>query len=136
MEKAQKLKSRVKGAMVYPVVVLGAAFTILMLLMTFVIPKFKDVLEEMIEGDLPPITKIVMAAANWIAKDFGWAILIGVPFGFVFLMRLIQQVSRRPVRSRPYKDKIARNRSVEPQNCRYSLDQNAWHPHRRRRPDS
>ena len=33
MEKSQKLKSRVKSAMVYPMVVLGAAFTILLLLM-------------------------------------------------------------------------------------------------------
>jgi type IV pilus assembly protein PilC len=91
MEKAQKLKARVKGAMVYPIVVLGAAFTILLLLMTFVIPKFKDVLQEMIEGDLPVITQIVMRIADWIAKDFGWAVLLGVPFGFVFLTRVIRR---------------------------------------------
>jgi type IV pilus assembly protein PilC len=91
MEKAQKLKARVKGAMVYPIVVLGAAFTILLLLMTFVIPKFKDVLQEMIEGDLPIITQYVLAAADWIAKDFGWAVLLGVPFGFVFLTRFIRK---------------------------------------------
>ncbi len=91
MEKAQKLKSRVKSAMVYPLVVLTAAFAILLLLMTFVIPKFEDVLKEMIEGELPGITKAVLAAAQWIAKDFGWAILLGVPFGFIFLTRLIRQ---------------------------------------------
>jgi len=91
MEKAQKLKARVKGAMVYPIVVLGAAFTILLLLMTFVIPKFKDVLQEMIEGDLPIITQYVLAAADWIAKDFGWLVLCGVPFGFVFLTRFIRR---------------------------------------------
>jgi type IV pilus assembly protein PilC len=91
MEKAQKLKARVKGAMVYPIVVLGAAFAILLLLMTFVIPKFKDVLQEMIEGDLPIITQYVLAIADWIAKDFGWAVLLGVPFGFVFLTRFIRR---------------------------------------------
>jgi len=91
MEKAQKLKARVKSAMVYPVVVLTVAFLILLGLMTFVIPKFKDVLTEMIEGDLPVITKTVLAIATWIAKDFGWAVLLAVPFGFIFITRLIRQ---------------------------------------------
>jgi len=91
MEKAQKLKARVKGAMIYPVVVLGAAFAILLLLMTFVIPRFEGVLRDMIEGDLPKLTQIVLGIAAWIAKDFGWAVLLGVPFGFVFLTRLIRQ---------------------------------------------
>ncbi len=91
MEKSQKLKARVKGAMIYPIVVLGAAFAILMLLMIFVIPRFEGVLREMIEGDLPALTRYVLGVAAWIAKKFGWAVLLGVPFGFVFLTRLIKQ---------------------------------------------
>jgi len=91
MEKAQKLKSRVKGAMIYPIVVLSVAFAILLGLMTFVIPKFEEVLKEMVGGDLPPVTQIVLATAHWIAADFGWAILLGVPFGFIFLTRLIRR---------------------------------------------
>jgi type IV pilus assembly protein PilC len=91
MEKAQKLKSRVKGAMIYPIVVLSVAFAILLGLMTFVIPKFEEVLKEMVGGDLPPVTRIVLATAHWIAADFGWAILLGVPFGFIFLTRLIRR---------------------------------------------
>ena len=91
MEKAQKLKSRVKGAMVYPIVVLGAAFAILLLLMTFVIPRFETVLKEMIEGDLPKITQIVLGIARWISVQYGWAVLIAVPFVIMFLLRFIRQ---------------------------------------------
>jgi type IV pilus assembly protein PilC len=91
MEKAQKLKARVRGAMIYPAVVLSAAFAILLMLMTFVIPRFESVLKEMIEGELPPVTKIVLNIARWIATQYGWAILIGVPFVSIFLMRLIRQ---------------------------------------------
>ena len=47
LEKAQKLKSRVKSATIYPAVVLVAAFTILLLLMKYVIPNFIKVLDEM-----------------------------------------------------------------------------------------
>lgn len=91
MEKAQKLKARVKGAMIYPLVVLGAAFAILLLLMMFVIPRFEGVLRDMIEGDLPLLTQYVLGIAQWIAKDFGWAILLAVPFAFVFLTRFARQ---------------------------------------------
>ncbi len=92
MEKAQKLKSRVKSAMVYPIVVLTAAFVILLLLMTFVVPQFNTVLTEMLEGQqMNAITRTVLNISSWIAYDFGWAILLGVPFGLVFLLRVIRQ---------------------------------------------
>ena len=92
MEKAQKLKSRVKSAMVYPIVVLGAAFGILLALMTFVVPKFNEVLTEMLEGEqMHVITRTVLAISAWIAYDFGWVILIGVPFAMVFLARVIRK---------------------------------------------
>ena len=92
MEKAQKLKSRVKSAMVYPIVVLTAAFGILLALMTFVVPKFNEVLTEMLEGEqMHVITRTVLAISAWIAYDFGWVILIGVPFAMVFLARVIRR---------------------------------------------
>jgi len=92
MEKAQKLKSRVKSAMVYPIVVLCAAFCILLGLMTFVVPKFSEVLTEMLEGEqMNVITRTVLGVSSWIAYRFGWAVLIGVPFGLVFLTKIIRQ---------------------------------------------
>jgi type IV pilus assembly protein PilC len=92
MEKAQKLKSRVKSAMVYPIVVLGAAFAILLGLMTFVVPKFNDVLSEMLEGEeMNVITQTVLNISAWIAYDFGWVVLIGVPFAMVFMARVIRR---------------------------------------------
>jgi type IV pilus assembly protein PilC len=91
MEKAQKLKSRVKSAMVYPLVVLCAAFGILLALMKYVIPQFKTVLEEMVQGTLNPVTTTVLGVSNWIATQYGWAVILSVPFGFIFLMRIIRK---------------------------------------------
>ena len=92
MEKSQKIKSRVKGAMIYPIVVLSAALTMLMLLMIFIIPKFQVVLTEMLgEGQMPWVTQTVLKVAQWLANDYGWAILLGVPFAFIFLTRIIRQ---------------------------------------------
>jgi len=92
MEKSQKLKARVKGAMIYPIVVLSAAFTMLLLLMIFIIPKFQVVLTEMLgEGQMPYVTLAVLRVAQWLAQDYGWAVLVGVPFAFVFLTRLARR---------------------------------------------
>ncbi|MHC4364476.1 MAG: type II secretion system F family protein [Planctomycetota bacterium] len=92
MEKAQKLKSRVISAMIYPVVVLTAAFLILLGLMTFVVPQFDAVLTEMLEGqEMNAITQTVLDTSAWIAYRFGWLYLLGVPFAIVFLMRAARQ---------------------------------------------
>jgi type IV pilus assembly protein PilC len=92
MEKRQKLKARVRSAMVYPILVLTAAFVILLLLMKYVIPNFTEVLADMSEGEpLPKVTRIVLGVSNWVAYDYGWLILLGVPFGLIFLIKIMKQ---------------------------------------------
>jgi len=91
MEKTQKLKARVKSAMVYPVVVLTAAFAILLLLMWKVIPSFSNVLREMTDKPLPQLTQTVLGISSWIAYHYGWAVLLGVPFGIVLLLRFVKK---------------------------------------------
>ncbi|MCL5280257.1 MAG: type II secretion system F family protein [Planctomycetes bacterium] len=90
-EKAIRLKGRVKGAMIYPVVVMTAAFGIVLGLMTFVIPTFQGVLQEMVGGKLNPVTMTVLGISDWIAHRYGWAVLIGIPFGIVLLLRLVRK---------------------------------------------
>ena len=92
MEKAQKLKSKVKSAMVYPIVVLGAAFLILLGLMKYVIPKFITVLDEMLEGaEMNKLTAGVLATSDWIAYRFGWVILLAVPVGIIIVLKLLRR---------------------------------------------
>jgi type IV pilus assembly protein PilC len=92
MEKAQKLKSRVKSAMIYPMAVLTAAFCILLALMKWVVPRFMDVLTEMVEGSqLNPITRTVLSISGWIAYKFGWLIIICVPVAIFILLKFIKQ---------------------------------------------
>jgi type IV pilus assembly protein PilC len=59
--------------------------------MTFVIPKFETVLTEMVEGKLNAVTTTVLGMSHWIAYNFGWAVLIGVPFVIVFLLKAVKQ---------------------------------------------
>lgn len=95
-EKAERLKGRVKGAMIYPVVVLVAAMGIVMGLMTFVIPSFANTISEMAGGKLNPITATVMGISAWISKEYGWVYLIGAPVAIIFLLKFLRRF--RPCR--------------------------------------
>ncbi len=86
-EKAERIKNKVKGAMVYPIVVFCAAIGITGFLLVAVIPKFKDIFTELLEGKpLPPITLFVMNASDLVMKN-GLFVAGGV-VGFVILFKI------------------------------------------------
>src|SRR5207237_4235455 len=59
MEKAQKIKGKVVAAMFYPAAVMFVAVAILTILMVFVVPKFKQIFNDMLEGQaLPAFTQL------------------------------------------------------------------------------
>jgi type IV pilus assembly protein PilC len=64
MEKGQRIKNKIKGAMVYPVVVLVMALGILAFMMVVIIPKFADMFKDLSGGELPGLTKFVMSISN------------------------------------------------------------------------
>ncbi len=64
MEKAIKLKSKVKGAMVYPASILAIAIIVVIILLTYVIPTFKQMFEGM-GGALPGPTQFVINLSEW-----------------------------------------------------------------------
>jgi type IV pilus assembly protein PilC len=71
MEKAQKIKGKVIAAMFYPTAVMFVAVVILAVLMVWVVPKFKDIFAEMLEGEaLPAFTQFVLAISDTIANHF------------------------------------------------------------------
>src|SRR5271169_6062770 len=67
-EKAQKIKGKVKAALFYPVAVLIVATGILILLLTFVIPRFQDVFGGM-GVTLPGFTVFVLAVSDIIRNN-------------------------------------------------------------------
>lgn len=76
MEKSEKIKNKVKSAMVYPIVVLVVAIAILAFLLTNVIPKFKEIFSELLEGKpLPALTQFVMDVSELVQKQGLWLFL-------------------------------------------------------------
>ena len=92
-EKAQKIKNKVKGAMIYPAVVLTAAIGITAFLLLTVIPKFKQVFDDLLGGaELPPITQFVMNLADFVENN-GLAVGAGV-VAFVVVKKLIGKTAK------------------------------------------
>ena len=82
-EKAEKIKNKVKGAMIYPCVVLFAAVGITWFLLVMVIPKFKQVFNDMLGGAaLPAITEMVIQASEFMQHN-GLVILAALVAVFV-----------------------------------------------------
>jgi len=85
MEKAQKIKGKVKAAMFYPASVLTIAMTILMILMTYVVPKFREVLDGM-QIPMPPFTLFVLNLSTAMKNHFliilGMMVAVSVAFSF------------------------------------------------------
>ena len=89
MEKAQRLKRKVIGAMIYPAAVILIAFAIVMGIMIGVVPRFQEIFKDF-GAELPPITVRLLNMSTWISYQYGWLVLLGSPVGFVVLIRLIR----------------------------------------------
>ena len=65
LEKSAKLKSMIKGAMIYPIAVVIVALGVLILMSVMVIPKFADMFSSM-GAELPGSTRAVLAISNFL----------------------------------------------------------------------
>ncbi len=87
MEREHELKSKVKGAMTYPLVIIIAMVGIGILMMIMVVPKLSETFEEL-EIDLPLMTQIVIAIGNFLAQ-FWYLIPLLILALIVFLKLLL-----------------------------------------------
>ncbi len=89
LEKQQKLRKKVKGALMYPAFVLTMAFLILSMLMIFVVPTFTKMFDDL-GGELPTPTKVLISVSN-IFVHYWYLILLvifGIIFGFKALLKI------------------------------------------------
>lgn len=77
IEKNMKLKKKVKGAMIYPIIVMSVAVLVIAIIMIFVIPIFAKIFTEM-GAKLPAPTRSVIWLSNFLGGVGGAAILAGI----------------------------------------------------------
>ena len=87
-ERSQSLKRKVKGAMVYPVMVILVAVGILTFIMIKIVPAFVKIFKDF-KTDLPTITKILIAVSTWVG-DY-WYLLPAIPTGIWLFVKLLRK---------------------------------------------
>lgn len=93
MERSYELTSKAKNSLIYPAFVVATFFIVMILMLTFVIPKLTSILTE--SGQTLPIyTRVLVGVSNFF-KDFGVFIMIGAVIGVVFLWKYLKTASGR-----------------------------------------
>jgi type IV pilus assembly protein PilC len=97
MEKGQRLKRRILGALIYPAVVIFIAVLIVTGIMYFVIPKFQEIFNDF-NVKLPALTLWLVSASKWIAgtatpdqKVPGVIWIMAAPFIIFFFFKIIRK---------------------------------------------
>ena len=75
LEKQQKLKNKVKGALIYPIIVIVLMIVVMMIMLLFVMPQLKTLYDGM-GTELPTITKFILGISGFIKST--WPLLFGL----------------------------------------------------------
>jgi len=98
LQREHELKGKIKGAMVYPLFVVGVAFAVITLMTIIVLPNLTKILEESSQ-EIPLITKIVIAASNFYGQ-WWWLVVLGVVAVLAGMWRLSKTTEGKSVLDR------------------------------------
>jgi type IV pilus assembly protein PilC len=90
IEKAMKLRQQLRGAMVYPSIVVVVFFAVLTILLVFVIPGFENMFKDFgAKDELPALTRIVMTISRWFVSNAPFLLLgiVGLFVGLSYVYR-------------------------------------------------
>lgn len=88
LEKQRDFQAKLKGAMIYPAIIICGMGVVALIMMIFVIPKLTGLYEEF-GANLPVPTRILISVSTGLMTNFPFLILGAV--GFVYFLRLIQK---------------------------------------------
>jgi type IV pilus assembly protein PilC len=86
IEKAMKLKKKVKGAMVYPAVISTVAVLVIVIIMVFVVPTFSRMFAQL-GGTLPLPTRMVIGLSKFVAGTGGIVSLVSIIAAVIFIIQ-------------------------------------------------
>jgi type IV pilus assembly protein PilC len=93
LEKAQKLKRKVIGAMIYPAVVLTIATGITLAIIIFLVPKFATIFLDFGVEEMPWMTQVLIDISAWLLHGSppGWVVILLAPVIVALVYRLVRQ---------------------------------------------
>ncbi|TVR49236.1 MAG: type II secretion system F family protein [Puniceicoccaceae bacterium] len=93
MEKALRIKGKVKSAMVYPVIIFFVAMVIMAGLLMFVVPQFESIFEDMLDGaELPGLTQFVLGTSDFVRNNI--FLTIGILIALYIVLKVLKKTRR------------------------------------------
>lgn len=89
LERSESLKRKVKGAMIYPIVVILVAVGILTFIMMKIVPVFEKMFDEF-ELKLPPMTILLINISKWVVAH-GWYMIPLIPVCLWLFVKLLRK---------------------------------------------
>ena len=99
IEKAQKLKRRIRGAMTYPAIVVAIAIIVMSVILVFVIPVFEEMFSSFGKA-LPGPTQLVVNISRFVKSNFPWIFLGGI------IIAILLRLYRRSEKGRKQTDAL------------------------------
>ena len=96
-ENDQRIKRKVKSAMIYPSILFALIVVVVFLISAFILPQFEGMINDL-GGNIPKITKVIFNVSHFIQNNFLY--LIG---GIIILILIIYLLLKTP-RGRYFKD--------------------------------
>ncbi|HJP00443.1 MAG TPA: type II secretion system F family protein [Planctomycetota bacterium] len=87
-EKAAEIEANIRGAMIYPAVILVVAMAVMSAVIVWVIPRFKEIFDSF-SVELPGVTQMLLDVSDFTVNY--WYVAFGVPVALVMLHGLLMR---------------------------------------------
>lgn len=94
LEKVEGIKRRVKGAMIYPAVVISVAIIVLAVIMIFVVPTFAELFKDL-GTTLPSLTQLIVNVSDWLQSN-----IIYILIAIVIMVMSVSALYRKSLKAR------------------------------------
>lgn len=91
IEKQEKIRKKMRSALIYPTLMVVMAVAIILFLMAFVVPKVVSVFDNMNQS-LPPLTQGLLSTSEFLDQHWGWLLLGGI--GMIVVYKMLMQKER------------------------------------------
>ncbi len=86
LEKSKNLKSKIIGALIYPIIILGVMIVVFILLIVFMVPSVRDLYADFGVDELPAVTQALVSLSDTLSNPVGIGItvllIVAAIFGF------------------------------------------------------
>jgi general secretion pathway protein F len=89
LERSNELKGSLKSAMIYPIILVIVAIVSIIILLTYVIPQFKELFEGM--GAALPLSTAIVLRAGDLLKAYGWILAVLIALGALWIRYQLQR---------------------------------------------